>query len=852
MPDFFRSLRYATRRLRMSPVFSITAILTLSLGIGGTTAIFTLVDAVMLRSLPVADPAKLFRIGDGENCCVQGGIQDDWGMFSYPLYQRLRQAVPEFKELAAFQAGGARLTIRRGNSNEPAKPLRTEYVSGNYFVTFGIGSFAGRVFAPSDDQSGAVPVVVLSHHAWEAAYGSDPSIIGTSLVIESQPFTVVGVAPPGFFGDTLRGDPADVWIPLGQEPLIAPTASMLRQQPAAWLRIIGRLRPGSSIDGIGPRLTGVLRQWIVTESGYPSNWMPEIVRNLPKQFINIVPAGSGVGEMKENYRSSLQILFVVCALVLLIACANVANLLLARSVSQRGQTAVRLAIGASRSQIVAQALAESVLLAIGGGLAGLLIANLAARLLLRLAFNGVRFLPISVSPSLLVLAFSFGVALLTGILFGAAPAWLSTRTNAADVLRGSGRSTTSRSSLVSKSLLVVQAALSVVLVAGATMLSRSLNNLEHQDFGFASQGRLMVYLRTPHNEATPQKLNALYRDVINRMNAIPGVEGSGLALYNPLVDNWGERIYVAAHPPLPEGADNGSSWDHVTSEYMQTLGMTMLRGRTFTAHDNETTAPVAIVNEAFVKRFFKSDEDPIGQHFGIDLPQYASTFQIIGIVRDAKFASFALNRPALPMFFVPITQFIEYKEENMRNLETRTHFAGGLVLKTNTPSGTLEPIIRKTLSDIDPDFTVSLVRTLQDQIALSFSQRRAVASLAALFGVVALLLAAIGLYGVTAYTVAQRTSEIGVRVALGATRLSVIGMILRGASLRVLIGVAFGVPLAIGAGHLISAQLYGVSSSDPLALLAAAFTLAAAAFIAALIPARRAASISPMDALRNE
>jgi ABC-type antimicrobial peptide transport system permease subunit len=258
------------------------------------------------------------------------------------------------------------------------------------------------------------------------------------------------------------------------------------------------------------------------------------------------------------------------------------------------------------------------------------------------------------------------------------------------------------------------------------------------------------------------------------------------------------------------------------------------------------------VSEAFIKRFFKSDEDPIGQHFGIDLPQYASTFQVIGIVRDAKFASFALNRPALPMFFVPITQFIEYKEENMRNLETRAHFAGGLVLKTNTPSGTLEPIIRKTLSDIDPDFTVSFVRTLQDQIALSFSQRRAVASLAALFGVVALLLAAIGLYGVTAYGVAQRTSEIGVRIALGATRWSVIGMILRGASLRVLIGLAFGVPLAIGAGHLISAQLYGVSSSDPLALLAAAFTLAAAAFIAALIPARRAASISPMDALRNE
>jgi predicted permease len=337
-----------------------------------------------------------------------------------------------------------------------------------------------------------------------------------------------------------------------------------------------------------------------------------------------------------------------------------------------------------------------------------------------------------------------------------------------------------------------------------------------------------------------------------QLNALPGVQGSGLAMYNPLTDNWGELIMVAGHPPGKLSEESGASWDRVSANYLQNFGVAILRGRNFTAADNETTAPVALVNEAFVKRFFKSDEDPIEQHFGLDMPENAGTFRIVGVVRDAKFAGWGLNQPARPMFYVPLTQNVEYPDALMKRLELRSHFIGGIMLVTNLSPGALEPLLTRTLADLDPNLTINSIRTMQQQVDLSFDQERAVASLAGLFGSVALLLAAIGLYAVTAYSVAQRTNEIGIRMALGADRPKVIQLVLRGAFKRVLIGLLLGLPLAVGAGRLISAQLYGVSSWDPLALGVAAGALAICSFFAALIPANRAASISPMTALRIE
>ena len=845
-------LRYALRQFWVARVFTATAVLTLALGIGGTTAIFTLMHAVMMQSLPVGDPALLYRIGDGSDCCVQGGPQQRWGMFSFPLFERLTAELPEFESLTAFQAGAARVSVRRQDVETTARPLRSEFVTGNYFSTLGIKAFGGRVFTPDDDRPAAAPVVVLSHHLWEGTYGGDHAIVGATLFVEGHPFTVVGITPPGFFGETLRGDPPDVWIPLQQEPVINGDTSILRQPVSAWLRVIGRLRPGASIDGIGPRLTGVLRQWLQHDSGYPSNWMPAVIQALPKQVIDMVPAGAGVGVMKEQYGRSLQILLGVCGLVLLIACANVANLLLARAVARRAQTALRLAMGASRRQIVTQALIESVLLAVAGGVAGLLVAVAAARLLLALAFAGATFLPIDTRPAPLVLAFAFGLALVTGIVFGAAPAWFATRTDPIDALRGAGRTTGDHSSLARRALLVVQATVSVVLVAGSMMLARSLGNLEHQDFGFEVPGRVLVALNRPPADYPPAALAALYRKIEDRLTAIAGVQAAGLALYNPLTDNWGEGVLVAGHPAPKPGEPSGASWDRVSANYLQNLGVKLVRGRYFTTADNETSENVAVVNEAFVRRFFKNGEDPIDQHFGLDLPENVGTYRIVGIVRDAKFAGFALDQPARPMFYVALAQTVDYKNPMMRNLEKQSHFIRALMLVTNTPPGALEPVLKQALAQVDPNLTVTTVRTLQQQVDRSFDQQRAVASLAGLFGIVALLLAAIGLYGVTAYTVAQRTNEIGIRMALGAGRGNVVEMVLNAAFRRVVVGLVLGLPLAVGAGKILSAQLYGVKYWDPLALTVAAGALSVCALVAAIIPAARASSISPMSALRSE
>jgi predicted permease len=852
MSNLLGNIRYTLRQFRSSPVFTAAAMLTLALGIGGTTAIFTLIEAVMLRSLPVSNPASLYRIGDGDDCCVEGGPQNRWGMYSYALFQRLKAGAPEFEEMAAFQAGGSRLSVRR-ESERSAKPLRCEYVTGNYFATLGIKPFGGRLFTAGDDTPSARPVAVLSHHAWEIVYGADRSVVGSTFMVEGRAFTVIGVAPPGFFGETLRSDPSDLWIPVNQEPLISGEGSLVLQTVPAWLRVIGRLRPEASVAGVAPRMTGILRQWMQNDSGYPSNWMPDVIRLLPKQIINIVPAGAGVAEMKEEYSTGLQILLSVCGMVLLVGCANVANLLLARSASRRTQTAVRLAIGATGRQIIAQSLTESILLATGGCLAGLLVAMGTARLLLSLAFQNAHFLPIDSAPSPAVLVVSFVLALVTGVAFGAFPAWRATHTDPAEALRGSGRSVSAHSSFASKTLLAVQACLSVVLVAGSTMLARSLNKLESQDFGYAVEGRVLVALNNPPASYTLPRLNALYRQIEDRLNRLPGVLGSGLAMYNPMTDNWGELIYVAGHPAAKMDGNSGASWDRVSSRYLQNFSMAILSGRHFTEADNENTAPVAIVNQAFVKRFFKEGDNPIDQHFGCDSPEDATTFRIVGVVRDAKFAGWGLSRPARPMFYVPLAQNVNYRAGDvMQRVELRSHYISGIMLKTNIPPGVLEPVVTKLLADLDPNLTITSVRTMRQQIAMRFDQDRAVASLAGLFGIVALVLGGVGLYGVTAYAVVQRKNEIGIRMALGADRAKVVALVLRGTSWRVLTGLLLGVPLAIGAGRLIGSQLYGVVSWDPIALGVAAVALAISSIIAAIIPATRAASISPVDALKVE
>jgi predicted permease len=385
------------------------------------------------------------------------------------------------------------------------------------------------------------------------------------------------------------------------------------------------------------------------------------------------------------------------------------------------------------------------------------------------------------------------------------------------------------------------------------MLARSLDKLESQNFGYAIDGRVEVAMNPPAATYTVPKLNALYRELESRLTQLPGVRGAGLALYNPLTDNWGEMIYVADHPAPKMDGNSGASWDRVSAHYLQNFGIPLMRGRYFSEADNETSAQVAVVNQAFVKRFFRPEEDPVGQQFGLDNPEFERMFRIVGVVGDAKFAGWGLRRPAMPMFYVPLAQYAPYPAgDMMERVELRSHFVGGLMLTTNATPGALQPVITRILAELDPNLTITSVRTMREQVGLRFDQERAVASLAGLFGGIALLLAAVGLYGVTAYGVAQRRNEIGIRMALGAGRGRVVGLVLRGTAARVGAGLALGIPLAIGAARLLQAQLYGVSNWDPMALGLAAGALALCATIAAIIPARRAASIPAVEALRAE
>jgi predicted permease len=851
MQTLLQDIAYAIRQMRLSPVFTLTAALTLALGIGATTAIFSLIHTVMLKSLPVADPSHLYRIGDGQDCCIEGSPQDNWGMFSYPFYKRMQENTPEFEELAAFQAGGIQFSTRRGEGDHVAKPLGGEFVSGNYFSTFGVSAFSGRSIVPSDDQPTSAPVAMLSYRTWQQEYGSDPHIVGSTFILNGHPFIIVGIAPPGFFGETLRSNPPAIWVPINQEPMLNGTNSLL-QRFSAWVRVIGRLKPGVSPDALPSRLTNLLRAWLINESGFPAEWMTGVKAQLPKQKINVVPAGTGVGVMRANYSASLNILLAVCSLVLLIACANIANLLLARGASRQMQTSVRLALGASRKRLVRQSLTESLVLSIMGGLFGLAVAFIGVKVVVALAFRGAQYVPIDAAPSLPVLGFTFLVSLVTGVLFGTAPAWLATHVNPAEALRGANRSTKDSSSISQKSLVIVQATLSVVLLTGAGLLTRSLQNLQHQDFGYETDHRVTISLSAPFNSYSQPKLDAMYRELQDRLSRLPGVERVALAQYTPLQDNWGEIVIRQGHGMPSMNDPVGSSWDHVNAGYLETLGQKILRGRSINEDDNASTQKVAVVNEAFVKRFFKPSEDPVGTYFGLDLPKYSATYEIVGVVRDAKYQDPTGKDPTRPLFFVPLTQRVLYDHPLMQSIDDSTHFIEGAVFKLHGSMEGFEPQVRRVLSEVDPNLTLLGVQTLEEQVDSNFDQQRAVAKMTGLLGILALILAAVGLYGVAAYTVERRTSEIGVRMALGANRVNVIRLVLRGVFLQILIGLAIGIPASIGCSRLISAQLYQVKGWDPLVLCGSVLALGLCALLASIIPAQRAASINPVKALRAD
>ena len=852
LESMVQDVRYGLRQLRKSPGFTLTAAITLALGIGANTAIFTLVQGILNRTLPVVDPSRLYRVGDQGTCCYYDGFESDNGdfdLFPYDLYLELQQSSPEFEQLAALQAGGSSLAVRRGSS--PAEPLRSEFVSGNYFSTLGVGAYVGRPLLPSDDKPSAAPVVVLSYPAWQSNFAGDPGIVGSTVYVQTHPFTVVGVTPPGFFGDRIVERPPDFWTPLANEPVIEGAGTSLWSQgdeDTAWLYLLGRVRPKTNIQALQLELSANLRQWMSTHFAYTANGG---AAQIPRQHVVLVPGGGGIQTLQQQTGKGLRMLMILSSVVLLIACANIANLLLARGTTHRAETAVRMALGAARSRIIRQAITQSVLLSLIGGAAGLAVAYAFSHIILALAFPMARNMPVQASPSLPVLGFAFLVSLFTGVIFGIVPAWLSSQTKAEEALRTANRSTGDRSSLPQKILIVLQVALSMVLLSGASLLARSLANLEHQDFGIATANRYVLRFDPLGAGYTTERLPALYRQIQDQLSALRSATNVALARYTPLDGNaWGTCVVQMGHPAPGPGDKCFSSWVRVSNRFLQTIRVPVVRGRNFSAQDTQASTPVVLVNQSFARHFFPN-QDPIGQHFGLVSPKNSSAFEIVGV-----FADFKMNDPrgeVTPLFLRSLAQqYLGYTDPEAISSEKSSMFVGSIILQFDRPQQDAEAMVRRALANIDPNLTVFYFASYDSQVAGNFNQDRLIARLTSLFGVLALTLASVGLYGVVSFFVVRRTSEIGIRMAMGATRARVISMVLHGALWQILIGIILGIPAALYACHLFASLLYRVSATNPLAYLGAAITLGMCAIAAGFIPARRAASIDPMRALRDE
>ena len=855
-PSFFlgtllQDVRYAIRQLRKTRGFTVTAVLTLALGIGANAAIFTLVNAVLLKNLPVVDPSTLIRIGNTNECCVNWGTENSGGaddgsyaLFATDTWHQLQKNAPEFEELAAMQAGIGQIIARRDKTQESARSVSGEFVSGNYFRTFGLQPQIGRLFTDADNVEGAPFVAVMSYDMWQNNYAGQPSVVGSTFWINTKAVTITGIAPKGFYGDRLSSTPPDFYLPIESMPVLA-NATHVHAPDHRWLYIIGRVKPGVAIAPLQAKISELVRQSFAATTTFSDQ---EGKRALAKARVVLSPGGAGIQSMQDDYASKLKLLMWISGLVLLIACANIANLLLVRGMNRRAEMSIRTALGAMRTRIVRQLITESFVLSIISGMAGLVVAYAGTRMLIAMAFPGAQNVPIDASPSGVVLAFAFGISLLTGSLFGVAPAWITSNANPADALRSGTRTTTSGASLLQRSLIVLQSALALVLLVGAGMFIQSLNKLRNIDLRLNPTNRYIVHFNPQAAGYSPAQVEALYRTIEERFHAIPGVQKVGISTNTPMEENnSGEGVQIQGQPYLNDGA----SWVRGNAEYFDSVGTQVLMGRGFTTQDTSTSPAVAVVNQSFVKKFFKFGGYPIGRRFGSPGPQTSGDFEIVGVVEDTAYTSVTWKNHA--MYFIPMTRRIP-GSILQRPIEQDTGlYAGAIVIQTDRPMDNMQSLTRQTLTAINPNLSIVKFQTFDEQIADRFTQDRMITRLMTLFSILALLLATLGLYGVTAYTVARRTSEIGIRMALGASRSSVVAMIMRGAMLQTAIGLCLiGIPVAWFCVRYIQSQLYETKSMNLTVLAIATLTLTAAAAAAGLIPAPRASSTSPSQALRTE
>jgi predicted permease len=837
LETFLQDLRYGLRSLRLSPLFTVMATLSLALGIGANTAIFSFTDALLLRQLPVHDPGRLVAVGDPArtHSLSSGSVRSD--LFSVPMYRELRDRNDVFSGLYASGRGG-RIAVGIEGAAKP-ETARGRFVSGNFFAVLGVPALRGRTLTADDDRApGASPYVVISHDYWARRFGNDPGIVGRSLTLNDHRFTIVGVTGPGFFGDVV-GTSADLWAPLSMQPQLNPGRDFLDRWDRNFLLLMGRLKPGVTLPQAATAIDALFARVVETRAGGAID--PLLVSPYASDptalHVQVGPGGAGFSSLRPQFAKPLPTLMAIVALVLLIACVNIANLLLERATGRQKEISVRLALGAGRGRLLRQLLTESLVLALLGGALGVLFAYWADVGLLHLV--GIQGSPaFDLRPNPLVLAFTAGVALLTAFVFGLAPALRATRVELAPALRERSRSLAGvhpRRWPLGKVLVVVQFALSLLLLVGAGLFGRTLINLQRLDLGFDRRGLLMLQVDPIGSGHTQEQVAPLLTELTARLRALPGVQRVSFS-ENGIFSGTESRTSIAfvGRPPLADGADD-VDYDQVGPDYFASVGIPIRRGRGISADDRPGTPRVAVVNEAMASFYFPG-EDPIGKRFvDTDVPDVV--YEIVGVAGDAR-------------------------DHDLRNAVARRYYYSALQngadlsavnfeIRGARPAALAEPV-RAAVQAFDPRLTILDLAPLTLNIDGSIRDEHLVAKLSAVFGLLALVLAAIGLYGVVSHAVARRTGEIGIRVALGAGHRRVLWMVLRETLALALAGIAVGLPGALISARVVSSRLFGLSTHDVPTLAAATGILVAVALVAGAVPGSRAARLDPTEALREE
>jgi len=834
LESLLQDTMYGVRAMLRSPGITAIALLSLALGIGANTAIFSLMDAVMLRSLPVKDPARLMLLGKGED----DGITDSFGetdLYSYPVYRRFQQQNHVFSDVAAIFSLENNVHGYVADRSEQ-EAMHVRLVSGTYFQTLGVPALMGRTITEDDDNSeGNHPVAVVSYGWWSRSLARDPAVLGKTLRIGTAVFSIVGVAPPEFFG-TEVGDAPDIWIPLSMMNAVPPQWGSYTNRYAESLYVFGRLKPGVSAEQAGTEVNLLYQQTLRDLLDGFRGGTPKQVHaaRLPKIHVPLTSMAAGLSYVRREFSKPLTILMAVVALVLLIACANIANLLLARSTTRVREFAVRQALGAGRMRIARQLLTESLVLAAAGGALGVAFAGAASRLLLRMASQGPETMPLNVSINSSLLLFALAVTVATALLFGTVPAFRATRLQLTDSLKdGRSASSGASKSLLAKVLIVSQVALSLVLLMGAALFLRSLVNLNRVDTGFNKANVLLLSIDegSAGYKSDDPRLALLHRQVEEQVSALPGVQAASYSFFTFHEGSWNSPVYVQ------DFDNNKVTVQHniVGSGYFATMQISIVAGRGFGAQDTAASPKVAVISETMARNLFPAGS-PIGRHYGVEGPTHAGEIEVIGVAKDAKFDS--LDEKTATLDYYPSAQYPGY----LSDFEVR--YSGDV--------GAISAAVQKTIHSIDRNLPISHVETLEERVASTTTDQRLVAQLCAFFGLLAVFLSSIGIYGLMSYLVSRRTGEIGVRMALGAEPARVRWLVMREIALLVAIGVAIGVPVTLEGGHLVTSSLFGLHGNDPLSLAAAVVLLLVVTILAGYLPARRASRVNPVVALRCE